>query len=162
MDLLDFLDEHSVFAGRHAADAYEAIELSGRPLVDTGVAEERYIQAMQEGLREFGPYMVLAPGIAMPHARPEGGAIGPGFSVVTLDEPVKFGHQHNDPVDLLVAFSATDKEAHVTVLKQLALLFGDQSGVERIRAATSDHQLIEVLRELVGAMDPDDRRGASD
>ncbi len=43
-------------------------------------------------------HIVIAPGIALPHARPEDGVIDSTVAVVRLAEPVNFGNEDNDPV----------------------------------------------------------------
>ena len=52
----------------------DAVRAAGRMLLDCGAVEERYIEAMVETAKDLGPYIVIAPGIAIPHARPEDGA----------------------------------------------------------------------------------------
>ena len=42
---------------------------------------------------EHGPYIVIAPGLALAHARPGPEVLADGLAVVTLAEPVPFGHR---------------------------------------------------------------------
>lgn len=46
----------------------EVIHFSGQLLVNSGKVKETYIEKMEEAFHDMGPYMVMAPGIAMPHA----------------------------------------------------------------------------------------------
>ena len=50
----------------------DVIRYSGKILVEAGKVEEQYVNEMIESYRKLGPYMVMAPGLAMPHARPGG------------------------------------------------------------------------------------------
>lgn len=50
------------------------MRIGGELLEKSGAIEPRYIDAMINTVKEIGPYIVIAPGIAMPHARPEAGA----------------------------------------------------------------------------------------
>ncbi len=52
----------------------QALEICGKPLLDAGVIAPEYITAIVQQHQKLGPYYVLAPGLAMPHARPEEGA----------------------------------------------------------------------------------------
>ena len=63
----------------------EAIAIGGDLLVSAGKATESFTKRMISAVEEFGPYMVIAPGIAIPHARPEDGALAVGLSLITLD-----------------------------------------------------------------------------
>ncbi len=42
-------------------------------LVAADVVEPRYYRAILDGVAQHGPYFVIAPGLAMPHGRPEEG-----------------------------------------------------------------------------------------
>jgi PTS system ascorbate-specific IIA component len=46
----------------------EAIKVSSKGLLELGFIEESYVDSMIDSVKEFGPYIVIAPNIAMPHA----------------------------------------------------------------------------------------------
>lgn len=110
----------------------------GRLLVDAGAVEDRYVDAMLDVVRQMGPYIVIAPGIAMPHARPTDGVHHNAFSLVRTRTAVEFGNADNDPATLLVGLAAGDKDPHVTALRQLVSLIGDRHNVETMRNARRD------------------------
>ena len=140
-----YLGSDTVRAGVDAAGWEQAVERVGALLVEAGSVEPRYVEAMQATIAEHGAYAVIAPGIALPHARPEQGVLRPGLALVTLAEAVEFGHSVNDPVDVVIAFAAVDKAMHVKALQELATLLADADAVERIRAAASDDELLAAL-----------------
>jgi PTS system ascorbate-specific IIA component len=106
--------------GVAADDWREAVRAACRLLVDAGAAEPRYVDRCIATVEELGPYMVVAPGVALAHARPEDGAVALGISVATLRRPVEFGHAENDPVDVVFAFGSPDRDQHVGLLGALA------------------------------------------
>jgi ascorbate PTS system EIIA or EIIAB component len=128
-----------------APDWRAAVRLAGDLLVQAGLATADYVAAMQEAREELGPYMVVAPGVAMPHARPERGVLAPGVALLTLAAPVPFGHTSNDPVDVVIAFAAVDKSAHVATLQRIAALVGDADALSAIRTAGDDGELRAAL-----------------
>ena len=123
----------------------DAVEAAGSLMTAAGLCTEDYVEAMAEGVVEFGPYIVIAPGVAMPHARPERGVVRPGTVVVTLATPVEFGNAANDPVDLVIAFAALDKHAHLESLQRITALLMDDARLARVRAATTDDELRAAL-----------------
>lgn len=125
----------------------EAVRASGDLLVDIGAVEQRYVDAIVGAVEELGPYIVLAPGIAIAHARPEDGATAVGFSLVRLDEPVEFGSKSNDPVDLVFAFASPDHEQHVSALSALADFIETGDNLERLRGARTADELYTVIEE---------------
>ena len=106
--------------------------------------KEQYIEAMIENVKGKGTYIVIAPGIAMPHARPEKGAQGIGFALVSLADPVVFGHPKNDPVQLVIALCAIDHQTHLNALSDLAELLSDPVNVEKILQADTPAEVLEV------------------
>lgn len=148
VSLKDALNTQTVKAKVAASSWEQAVEVAGMVLVQANLVEPRYIDAMKKTLRELGPYSVIAPGIAMPHARPEDGVIQTGFSLVTLEKPVTFGNADNDPVDILLAFSASDKERHITALKEISVFLSNDGLVRKVRTANSNDQLLDVIRDF--------------
>jgi len=103
---------------------------------------------MVETVKQLGPYSVIAPGIAMPHARPEAGVLKPGLSLVTLENPIEFGNKENDPVDIVVSFCATDNTSHIQMLAELAQLLGSEEAVTTIRNAKEVSEVTQLLKIL--------------
>ncbi|MBV7435262.1 PTS sugar transporter subunit IIA [Cardiobacteriaceae bacterium TAE3-ERU3] len=145
--LVELLAPEQVKAKQDAADWREAVAIAGQLLVDAGCCTGDYVRAMQEGVIEFGPYIVIAPGVAMPHARPEAGVLKPGVSIITLAEPREFGNEANDPVDFVIAFSAVDKNAHIQTLQQIVGLLESEDTMAAVRAAASDDELWAALEQ---------------
>lgn len=147
VSLADAFPRNAVRASVPCDDWREAVRAAGRLLVETGAATDRYVEAIVGAVEELGPYIVLAPGIAIAHARPEDGAIAVGFSLVRLAEPVAFGSAANDPVDLVFAFGSPDKDQHISALSTLADFIESGSNLERMRDARTDHELYDVIKE---------------
>jgi mannitol/fructose-specific phosphotransferase system IIA component (Ntr-type) len=144
------LDHGSVLVGVEPGDWREAVEASGKLLVDVGAAEEGYVAAMVRTTEELGPYAVIAPGVAIPHARPEDGAVRVGLSLAVLSEPVEFGSKENDPVDLVFGFSTTDSEAHVELLQALADFIEKPENTEALRGAGTVEEVLQVVERGEG------------
>ena len=126
----------------------QAIEATGRLLVNGGCAEERYIEAMKRLCKEFNNYIVIAPGIAMPHARPEDGAINAGFSLITLKHGIVFGHAKNDPVRLIIGLAATDNKTHLKALSELSMLLDSKESINKLLEATEAEDAIRIIKEF--------------
>jgi mannitol/fructose-specific phosphotransferase system IIA component (Ntr-type) len=139
------IDERAISVDAEADSWQDAVGLCGSLLVESGVAEERYVPAMIRTVEELGPYVVIAPGVAIPHARPEDGARKPGISLVILQEPVEFGSEENDPVDLLFGFATTGSDAHVEIIRALAEFIGEQENLEKLRQARTEGDALDVL-----------------
>jgi len=137
--------------GVRVDDWPSAIAAAGRLLVRAGAVEDRYIEAMVRVARELGPYIVIAPGVAMPHARPEDGAKRTAVSFVCLEQPVEFGNEENDPVRLVVGLAAVDHDAHIEVMRQLATVLDTPWLLDAIGKVETPEEvqtlILEALRE---------------
>ncbi|EKP95160.1 PTS sugar transporter subunit IIA [Thermaerobacter subterraneus] len=154
MELKDLLAPQLVRLGVRAGDWRQAVMEAGRLLVAGGIAMPRYVEAMIRTVESLGPYMVIAPGIAMPHARPEDGVSRTGLAFVRLDVPVAFGHGANDPVDLVIPLAAVDHDAHVMAMAQLAEQLAKAETLRRVREAKTPD---EAWRALTGVEDRTER-----
>jgi mannitol/fructose-specific phosphotransferase system IIA component (Ntr-type) len=143
--LREALDERSVAVGVEAKGWREAVEGCGRLLVVSGAVEERYVRAMVRTTEELGPYAVIAPGVAIPHARPEDGARAVGLSLAVLGVPVEFGSKENEPVDLVFGFSTIDAEAHVDLIRALADFIERPENTEALRGAGTVEEVLEIV-----------------
>lgn len=128
-----------------ATDREEAIQKAATPLVDAGMIEQRYIEAIIRSMKDNGPYFVLLPHVALPHARPEEGAIGNALGIAALKEPVVFGNESNDPVKYIFTLSAIDDGQHLESLAQLSQLLDEPGFFEVLDRATDPQEVIDYL-----------------
>ncbi|AWH89968.1 PTS sugar transporter subunit IIA [Limnobaculum parvum] len=138
-------DGKATQASRHVESWREAVALAATPLIELGYAKIEYIQGIIDNTLEYGPYYLIAPGIALPHARPEQGAIRNGVAFTTLSQPVSFGHEECDPIWLLICVSATDAEQHIKTIQAIASLLDNSALIAQMQQAKSDEQLYRVL-----------------
>lgn len=143
------LPDSAITIGAHASDWREAVELAGAALAASGATQESYAERMIQVIDEFGAYIVIAPGLALAHARPGPDVLADGLSVVTLADPVVFGHPHNDPVSVVIGLAVSSPEAHVTSVAQLANVFNDPDSIPALAAAqdVADVQRIMAASE---------------
>lgn len=123
----------------------DAIIAGGKLLEKEGFIENSYIDGMIENYRVNGPYFVLTPRIAIPHARVETGAKKIGLSLITLNKPIEFGNKVNDPVEIVICLSATDHNSHIEALAELAEILMDEEKVEKILKANNKKEVLEIL-----------------
>lgn len=139
------LPASAVTVGAHAADWRAAVELAGEALARSGATEPGYAARMVQVIEEFGAYIVIAPGLALAHARPGPDVLADGLSLVTLAEPVVFGHPHNDPVSVVIGLAVSTPEAHVTSVAELANVFNDPDSIPALAAATDVAEVQRIL-----------------
>ena len=143
------LTPERVRLGVRAAGWREAVRAAGALMVDTGTVEPRYVDAMIRSCERFGPYIVIAPGLALPHSRAEDGAIADSFSLVTLASPVEFGNEANDPVHVVLALSASNSDGHIEQLRKASTSLGKLALAgddwRPLREASSAEEAINII-----------------
>ena len=128
-----------------AKDWEEAVQLSGNPLLEGGEIKQSYIDGMIESVKEHGPYIVIAPNIALPHARPETGSVKIGFSYMKLNEPVSFLEDGSADASLFIALSCVDADTHLEMLQSIVLVLSDQEKHDALFAATSKEEVMNIF-----------------
>ena len=129
-------------------DWQEALELCAGPLLQADIIRPEYVTAIVRQHQRLGPYYVLAPGLAMPHARPEEGAKGLGLSLLKLQEGVFFGSEDGDPVDLIIMLAAPDKHSHIELIAALAELFTSEDDMAELHQATTVQEIKTIIHRF--------------
>ena len=128
-----------------APDWRAAVNLAGLVLARSGAATPDYAGEMIRMIEEHGPYVVIAPGLALAHARPGPAVLADGLAIVTLAEPVNFGHPHNDPVSVVLGLAIKSADAHLKAVANLANVFNDSNAIQALAAATSVAEVQAIM-----------------
>ena len=149
MRLEDLLIKNTIKARLPLQTKEEVIQKAGELLVEADAIEPRYIQAMKRVIDELGAYCVIAPGIALLHARPEDGVKRVCLSLLTLQKPVYFGHSTNDPVDLVFTLGALDKKGHIEALRELAEFLSKDDFLRMLRGCEDSLSLQKEIFKYI-------------
>jgi PTS system ascorbate-specific IIA component len=135
----------SILLQQSAANWRECFQLAGNALVESKRVRDSYIQEMIDAFEELGPYMVIAPGIALAHGRPSKSVLETGLSLVTLSEPVAFGSANNDPVRLVIGLAAVDHDSHIDLLAALSELLMNETKVNILLQTDKEPEVRQTL-----------------
>ena len=135
------LGDGSILLNQSATEWRQAVRLAGAGLVASGRTTAEYTEAMIATIEELGPYVVIAPGLAMPHARPNDSVLETGMSLVTLAEPVSFGHSKNDPVRVVFGLAALDHDKHLELLSEFAAKFSQPDFVNTLLTSSTEGEI---------------------
>ena len=144
--LSNFFSENLVKIDAEVYSPEEAIRTAGNLLVEANKATPDYIDAMVDTFKTIGSYIVLAPNIAMPHARPGEWVKEPCLSFVKLKKPIKFNHPENDPVKLIFALGGVDSDSHINMLKALSLVLSNSEKVEKLKNVKNYDEFINIIQ----------------
>jgi transcriptional antiterminator/mannitol/fructose-specific phosphotransferase system IIA component (Ntr-type) len=151
--LIELISVNNIRVSIHAGAWAEVVEEAGKPLLLSGAIEKEYILAMKDTIRRYGPYAVIMPGVVLLHARPNQGVNMVCISLITLANPIKFGHPLFDPVKVAFVLGATNEFEHINALQQLTSLLGDEKKINDIYEAKSKIEVLKIVQEHVASLD---------
>lgn len=140
------LSPDAIVIAAEVDDWRAAVRVAGGALVACGAALPGYSDEMIRMIEEHGPYVVIAPGLALAHARPGSSVLADGLSIVTLATPIPFGHPHNDPVSVVLGLAITSIEGHLESISDLANVFNDASTIPALAAAPDADSVIAIMQ----------------
>ncbi|MER0122728.1 BglG family transcription antiterminator [Streptococcus sp. ZJ100] len=126
----------------------EAIALATQPLVANGSVEERYIDAMIGKVTEFGPFIDLGKGVAIPHARPEDGVNQIGMSMLVLENPVYLLDDPAHEIRLFICIAAIDNQTHLKALSGLTTILRKEENIQQLINAKSFDDIADLIKEV--------------
>ena len=143
MGIKDILD--NMIQVTESVDSWEkAIEIAAKPLVETNKIKFGYIENMIKNINELGPYIILIPGVAMPHARPDENVLESSLSLLKINKGVKFS-KDTDEVYLIFCLAAKDSSSHIEIIEQLTELLGDEEKIKKLIEVQSKEELVKDL-----------------
>ncbi len=123
----------------------DAIFLGGEPLLKQRKIEKRYLEKVIKNVHELGPYIGIAPNVAISHARPEDGVNELGISILILKNPIYLNNQENKPVRILITLASPDNEVHLTALQELSQILMED--LDSLLNANNEKQVIELIKK---------------
>ncbi len=139
------LPDTAIHLGATASDWRGAVRLAAAALARSNAARPGYGDEMIRMIQEHGPYIVIAPGLALAHARPGPEVLADGLALVTLSSPVSFGHPHNDPVRVVLGLAVKSPSGHLPAVAGLANVFNDSAAVERLAMAETPDEVRGIM-----------------
>lgn len=145
IQLTELLPPSRIILDASAETWEDAITKAGQLLYQAEIVSATYLKSMVDLVHRYGPYVVLAKGIAFAHASPEDGMIHPGISLVRLKKAVTFGSPVRDPVSIIFACALPDNPAYTSTLLELMQKARQPNFLENIMCA---HNVSEVMDKL--------------
>ncbi|MDO4432246.1 MAG: PTS sugar transporter subunit IIA [Aerococcaceae bacterium] len=144
--MLKEIIEHKRYSFQQKFDSWEeAIRVACQPLVEQGIIEPEYSSYIINNVHEFGPYIVIAPEICIPHAQEGKGVNETAVAFMNVEEAVDFGEGAEYKPRLFFVLASTDNEKHLENLSELVTLVEDEATVEAFVNARSHEDLEKIL-----------------
>lgn len=132
----------------------DAIRAAVQPLVDHGDATPEYANVIIDRIKRFGPYIVVAPDIALPHAEDSEHVLRSSICFVKFNHPVSFAEEDFEKSNpektakLFFALSSEDEMKHLRNLRALTEeCLRNRELVDKLCEATTEEEIRSILAE---------------
>ncbi|MUJ20042.1 PTS sugar transporter subunit IIA [Aliivibrio fischeri] len=148
MSLLDLIgNDGIVITTEKELTLDAALDLTCSLLIKNGKVETSYLEAIKQKHKEIGAYYVLAPKIAMPHARPEDGVNEAALQITVFKNGVDLESEDNGDVYFSVTLAAMDSDSHIHTIMALSELFQNEDDVDAIIQAETESDIKDILKK---------------
>ena len=137
---MELLKAENVQILESAADWKDAIRKSTELLEKGNFVTADYKEGIIENVEKLWPYIVIAPHVAMPHARPDQGALKTQIAVTLFRNEVSFPREDTS-AKIFITLAAADSYSHLNVLLKIVELFQDEETAEKILNAADEKEL---------------------
>ncbi|WP_027694926.1 PTS sugar transporter subunit IIA [Vibrio litoralis] len=147
MSLLSLISDNIVISNEENLSVNAALDITCSKLLEQGSIEATYLEAIKQKHQEIGAYYVLAPKIAMPHARPEDGVNEASLQVTVFKNGADFESEDNGLVYFAVTLAAMDSDSHIQTIMALSELFQNDGDINAIISAKTVEEVTEILKK---------------
>lgn len=148
MQIFEKLEELESIQIVNDVDTWQtSIELCFKPLLEKKFITPQYISSVKQQGQELNFYFILTLGLAMPHARPEEGVLKNGLSFLLIKNGVQFEDHCFNPVYCLIGLAAKDSDSHISIMMNIAELFGDNPKIiDRLKECSTKNEILTILK----------------
>lgn len=124
----------------------EAIRMGCKPLETDGSVDESYADQIIECVEKYGPYIVIMPGVAMPHSQENAvGVTKTTVSFMKVDEPVYF--DKDDPekyATLFFTVASCNHQEHLENIQRLSMMLMNEKLLADLMEVKNAEELLEL------------------
>ncbi len=142
--LLEEIKNNNLTSYHESFDSWEdAIKACGKTMIKEGYIDDDYVKAIIDCVKEYGPYIVLMPGIAMPHfTLGAKGVYKNGIGFMKVKKPVSFDPNDEEKnANLFFTLAATNHDEHLKNMVQLSEMLMNEELVEELLKVENDDDL---------------------
>lgn len=140
------------FCEETPSDWESAIALSCQTLLEKKIITQQYVDEIIECVQKYGPYIVIVPGVAMPHSSEESqGVLGTAISFTKMKQDVVFEEGNAEKnARLFFTLAAKNSEEHVENISKLSEMLMTDGVIEALMAVETmdDYKKVMTTFEL--------------
>lgn len=143
-----YFTEETIMLEKSCPTWRRAIKVGTKCLEDLSIVEPSYHEKIIENLKTYGPYMVIAPGVAIAHAGANDGVLMDGLGVTVIEDGILFYDRYEEPVHVIFTLALNTKEAH-SIVEQLMKLALNEEKMNKIKLASSKRDIYHYVKSTI-------------
>ncbi|WP_271001643.1 BglG family transcription antiterminator [Listeria seeligeri] len=143
-----YFTEETIMLEKSCPTWRRAIKVGTKCLEDLSIVEPSYHEKIIENLKTYGPYMVIAPGVAIAHAGANDGVLMDGLGVAVIEDGILFYDRYEEPVHVIFTLALNTKEAH-SIVEQLMKLALNEEKMNKIKLASSKRDIYHYVKSAI-------------
>lgn len=143
-----FFDNDLVkYSDKNIGNWREAIIESCQLLLEKGMINQSYIDEIIQCVEKHGPYIVIVPGVAMPHSSEDSqGVFGTAISFTKMKDSIQFEEEGKEAT-LFFTLAAKNPEEHMENIQNLSEMLMTEGLIESLMATNSLTDYQQVMQE---------------
>ena len=131
-------------------DWRQALNQSTQSLIDANLVTKDYVNEIIQNVVSYGPYIVIQPGIVMPHALSTSpNVLGTGISFTKFNQPVYFDEgNYEKQGNLFFTLAAKDETQHLENIQKLMSLLMRDGVIESLQSINTEEDYIRIMNSL--------------
>ena len=149
--LKEFVEsKHCKFA-ESAKDWKDAIRMSCESLEADGTVEANYKEDIIKCVEKYGPYIVIIPGVAMPHSQENAvGVHKTAIGFMKLEQPVSFDPEDPEKdASLFFTLASCNPEQHLNNMSKLAEMLAAEDLIEDLKKTKGPEDLLKLQEKYL-------------
>ena len=144
--LKEFVEKKHYKFAESAKDWRDAIRMSCEVLEADGTVEGNYKEDIIKCVEKYGPYIVIMPGLAMPHSQEFAeGVHETEIAFMKLEQPVSFDPDDPDKdAVLFFTLASCNPDQHLDNMSRLAEMLSNEELVEELKKAKGPEDLLAL------------------
>ncbi|EFM39045.1 phosphoenolpyruvate-dependent sugar PTS family porter, EIIA 2 [Peptostreptococcaceae bacterium AS15] len=127
----------------------ESIVKACEPLVKDGTVKGDYAFEIIKNIEKYGPYMIVMPGVVMPHSQENSEFVNnTAISFMKLEKPISFDKDDKDSfVTLFFTLASCDNKEHLKNMKNLSLILSNEELMEDLHKVKDENDLLRLAEK---------------
>ncbi len=149
--LKEFVESKHYKFAESAADWQDAIRMSCESLEADGTVEANYKEDIIKCVEKYGPYIVIIPGVAMPHSQENAvGVHKTAIGFMKLEQPVSFDPEDPEKdASLFFTLASCNPEQHLNNMSRLAEMLSNEDLIEDLKQTKGPEDLLKLQEKYL-------------